>query len=341
MKRLLILLFLAVMVSSCVRDVVLDAKEEPRVVVECVLSDAPVQELRLGFTKGASESEARPLTDAVATLTDLTSDTNVGCFERNDEGIWTLDYSAVPKHTYRLEVQVPGYALICAEDTMPEMPEVYGCTWYPELSSSIFPGGIIKTPDKYKDKLWGTFFSIETLPEYLLIYALDYNPETGRHEIAEEICTDLESVDRYNVTGKLYEPYAKDGNDDFQLYPMLAGASIHKRFLRITRTSGLSDKYCQIGGNFSGDYHRASSREPSPTEGYLVFASVSEQYDRYLSESIFYQQLQESTDITTIYLRDNIFTNIDGGVGIFGTRIEQKHIWARLYTPMDKFRAKE
>ena len=148
MKRLLILLFLAVMVSSCVRDVVLDAKEEPRVVVECVLSDAPVQELRLGFTKGASESEARPLTDAVATLTDLTSDTNVGCFERNDEGIWTLDYSAVPKHTYRLEVQVPGYALICAEDTMPEMPEVYGCTWFPELSSSYYPGGIIKTPDK-------------------------------------------------------------------------------------------------------------------------------------------------------------------------------------------------
>ena len=143
------------------------------------------------------------------------------------------------------------------------------------------------------------------------------------------------------MTGKLYEPYAKDGNDDFQLYPMLAGASIHKRFLRITRTSGLSDKYCQIGGNFSGDYHRAFGREPSPTEGYLVFASVSEQYDRYLSESIFYQQLQESTDITTIYLRDNIFTNIDGGVGIFGTRIEQKHMWDRLYTPMDKFRAKE
>ena len=52
---------------SCVRDVVLDAGENPQLVVECVMSNDTIQKLYLCFTKGASREEAEPLTDAVAT----------------------------------------------------------------------------------------------------------------------------------------------------------------------------------------------------------------------------------------------------------------------------------
>ena len=84
--------------TSCVRDVILDAGERPQVVVECILTNDETQELRLNFTKGASKDEAEPLTDAVATLIDLTESRTVGQFTKSgEEGLWTLDYSAVLK----------------------------------------------------------------------------------------------------------------------------------------------------------------------------------------------------------------------------------------------------
>ena len=86
----------------------MDAGDEPLVVVECVLTQQPVQTLRLSFTKGAAMDEAPALTEAEAVLIDLTEGKTAGSFERQDDGTWTLDYAAVPEHTYRLEVDVPG-----------------------------------------------------------------------------------------------------------------------------------------------------------------------------------------------------------------------------------------
>ena len=105
-----ILFILMLTLSSCIRDVIMDAKEKPQVVVVCVLSDDPVQTLQLSFTKGASLAEAPALTEAVAMLYDGTK--AVGEFKRGSDGIWRLEYAAIPGHTYRLEVQVPGYDMI-------------------------------------------------------------------------------------------------------------------------------------------------------------------------------------------------------------------------------------
>ena len=111
--------------TGCVRDVVLDAGERPKVVVECVLTDSSPQELRLSFTKGASLAEAPELTEATARLIDLTNNYPVGEFRRRDDGIWALDYAAEPCHNYRLEVEAPGYELIWAEQSMPVKNDIY------------------------------------------------------------------------------------------------------------------------------------------------------------------------------------------------------------------------
>lgn len=47
--------------DSCVRDVVMDANEKPKVAVGCILTEEPIQKLYLCFTKGASVSAAQPL----------------------------------------------------------------------------------------------------------------------------------------------------------------------------------------------------------------------------------------------------------------------------------------
>ena len=146
LNRLSLVCLLSVVFCSCVREVSLDVDEQSQIVVECVLlweyvdwfvpvlyekqdtrslKDEILEErntrqvLRLSKTKGASKLTYEPVTDARAILIDLTASAEIGEFERAEDDIWTLDYVPVLGHKYRLEVSVPGYDLIYAEQTMP------------------------------------------------------------------------------------------------------------------------------------------------------------------------------------------------------------------------------
>ena len=332
--------------SSCVRDVIMDAEERPTVVVECILTNSAMQELHLNFTKGASKAEAEPLTEAAATLIDLTSGMTVGEFDKASGDLWTLDYSPVSNHQYRLEVQVPGYDLIYAEDTMPESLNVYSFTWTENILHSWGP----PAPSFRNNSFCaGTIFSFESLPKYTLIYGMNYNTKTDRHEIADEIFTNLPVVDNFNITSDVCFPEIVKWEEDLyvscdavkSLYADLKGVPKHKQYLLLNKEE-LSDHLFQfmdqeayggydfmVFGSFTGDwYWRHSSMQqdfgkPLPTEGYLMFESLSDNYLAYIRDAIHFMQLKESTDMTTIYLRDNIYTNVVGGRGIFAATFKQ------------------
>lgn len=352
MKRFLTLIatLLPVCLTSCVRDVILDAGENPQVVLDCILSNDDVQELHLCFTKGASRKEAEPLTEAVATLIDLTESRTVGQFVKSEEkNLWTLDYSAIPNHYYRLEVQVPGHDLIYAEDTMPESLDIYSLTWTENLMDNMWG----RPAFSFTDNLLcaGTIFSFNSLPKYTLIYGMNYNPQTGRHEIADEIFTNLPVVDNFTITSEVYVPeivkwvdcpyYSGDAVQS--LYVNLKGVPKYKQYLLLNKEE-LDDHLFQfidqekeeyreydfmIFGSFTGDWYwcRSSMQQdfgnPSPTEGYLVFESLSENYLAYIRDAIHFMQMKESTDMSSIYLRDNLYTNVVGGLGIFAASSKQ------------------
>ena len=224
---------LSLIFTGCVRDVVLDAGERPKVVVECVLTDSSPQELRLSFTKGASLTEAPELTEATARLLDLTNNYPAGEFRRREDGIWVLDYAAVPRYGYRLEVEVPGYDLIWAEQRMLTGDDLSCASYAPYLIDSSIP--------EYKN-LVGTEYSYTTLRYNTWVYAMDYDEKTGSHRIAEEICTDCELVDNFNLTGDTYIPETSDtdyyGRElPSELYPYLSGASIHRKYLRLKKAA--------------------------------------------------------------------------------------------------------
>ena len=339
--------------SSCVRDVIMDAEERPTVVVECILTNSAMQELHLNFTKGASKTVAEPLTEAAATLIDLTSGMTVGEFDKASGDLWTLDYSPVSNHRYRLEVQVPGYDLIYAEDTMPDSLYVYSYTWSENLLDNLWG----PPAPSFSDNSFcgGTLFSFGSLPKYTLIYGMNYNPQTGKHEIADEIFTNLPVVDNFNITSEVYVPEIVKWEEDLYvscdavkaLYADLKGAPKHKQYLLLNKeelsdylfqfVDQEKDKYSSysviydfmVFGSFTGDwYWRRSSQQqdfgnPLPTEGYLMFESLSDNYLAYIRDAIHFMQLKESTDMTTIYLRDNIYTNVVGGRGIFAATFKQ------------------
>ena len=371
-----ILFILMVTLSSCIRDVIMDAKERPQVVVVCVLSDDPVQTLQLSFTKGASLAEAPALTEAVAMLYDGTK--AVGEFKRGSDGIWRLEYAAIPGHTYRLEVQVPGYDLIYAEQMMPTEYPYVEVHYFCNLSGHVEPwSGWVTEKDAAGDWTFRSWPEDEEQPGYETFYlsesaspiwicAMNYNEETSCHEVAEYICTDAQA-DKINLTDEVYEPLKKEVPNPFkfsgydagmaetfysasqmELYPTLAGKPLYESYLCIPKGRHVFS----LSGSFKGiDYSkkiygslvddvtytqtRADQEDVTENNGYILFTTLSADYEKYMMEAANYQQVMGSSDISTIYLRDNLFTNISGGVGIFGARISRKYPWTSSYTYVD------
>lgn len=360
--------------SSCVRDVIMDAKEKPKVVVSCILSNDPVQRLNLSFTKGASLSEAPPLTEAVATLYDLSLHNEmeaVGNFQRQSDGEWTLDYEAVPGHEYRMEVNVPGYEMIHAQQQMPSDAPDVEISGFSNIYDCVEPwSGWVYKPDPAGDWIWSVWPEDEEQPHYETIYflksaapvwicAMNYNKDTGRHEPAEYICTNAEA-DVINITDKVYEPLKKDipmpyklshyispevfySAHQMELYPNLEGRQLYRSYIRLPKGKHIFS----ISGSFTGEYYEGNYKDDITIattkghqefiedKGYICISVLSDDYDEYLTDSYYYQQVTGSSDISTIYLRDNIFTNISGGLGIFGAKLSGIYPWAPTYTYVD------
>lgn len=353
--------------SSCVRDVIMDADEKPTVVVDCILSDGDTQELRLNFTKGASKTVSDTLTDAVATLIDLTESKIVGVFSRKDGELWTLEYSAVPEHSYRLEVQVPGYDLIYAEDTMPRKIGIHGQTFklseiidedyrkmHPELFAGLpdeypncFHGTCYRFEEDFSGPLWifGVDYDIETLYEYFWSMRSVYIIEDP---IASEIYTDLPNVDDFNITGNTYIPHlipydvSITNSGPFPIvgvltvYPNLKGCMKHDRFLRLEGVKK-SDEPFLVDCTFK-IFLDKYGLEQGP-QRIMVFMQVSDNYDAYLKTSYKMIEIQKLSDMSTIYLRNNVPSNVHGGIGILGCKIEHikrhEHFYSRI--PVEEY----
>ena len=365
MKRSLFFLLtldlcLLYIITSCVRDVILDAGEAPQVVVECVMSNDSIQKLNLCFTKGASKKEAKPLTEADAVLTDITDPDSlitIGRFIRQEDNSWTLDYNAVPGHHYRLEVQVPGYDLIWAEDTMPGQVYVREHRFAGTHNiRSEQPDRFLDIPEEYAYFFDGTYYEFgEDFLDPLWVYGIDSDyadideRDLTKGPIAAEIYTDLLTVDKFNIKRKSYlpelQPEYTNGerkpNAVYVIYPDLIGSLMHDRFLRIN--GGKKGDRFIVNCNFKQwwDY---SDREHHPdlrvySDRCLKFMSLSEVYDQYLKTALIMEEMQNSSDMSAIYLRDNLPSNIHGGIGVFGGKFEwyKKCFVALTYVSADEY----
>ena len=335
---------------SCVREIVMDAGEKPTVVVECVISNTAPQTLHLRYTKGASKKDYEVVTEADAVLYDLTAGKEAGRFVKAEDGVWTLDYEAEDKHEYRLEINIPGYETITAEQAMPVRPKVKAlrvCLTGPQWLVDHSHG-------EWEKCCYYNFTRNQNTS--IWVYAMNYNKETGKRELAEYICSSVQADD-FNLTDIEYTPKL----DTIQtiepspflapqppynngrlftcvvgLYHNLSGRRMHKEYLRLPYSGFLF-----VSGAFEGFYpvefvsddseyvlNDGVITDPAEDQGYLVFASLSEEYEKYHTEALRFMELQESSQLSDIYLRDNVFSNINCGLGIFGAKAETKMVWS-------------
>ena len=340
MKKALIALLLLTVPVSCVRELTLDPGEEPMVVVDCVLCDGSPQTLRLFLSQPPAYSEMVPITDAEVELFDKTDGKSVGLFAYKEGKEWSLDYTAVPRHGYRLEVRVPGHDLVYAEDTMPALPEAEVKRW--DVSTNVLGLSSIQLHEdcKFGAGFIGMAYRVLSPLRNVWIYAMVYDQETGKRVIVDEICTDHPCADNFNLTGDSYVPglfrttlgVYSSFSFETELYPQLKGAAVHRRYLRLDSPDPDADaarEWFLISGDFEGNFLSSPLYEPWPDQGYLVFASFSDNYDLYIRDALRIGSLQASSDISTIYNRDNIPSNVVGGLGIFGAQVRTRLPWTR------------
>ena len=189
------------------------------------------------------------------------------------------------------------------------------------------------------------------------IYKVGWSKEGQRWFLEKELATDREDLtDGFNRTGRLFtqskDPLALES------YPGVAGNPLHYQYLRVPYR-GTTDTI-SISGDFSGRHYGVSGalvpmvwaeeeyiitsqylehmKQGLPYEeperimteeaGKVVFKRVSAEYDLYLKDVMQYHLLHDvGTDIIAIYDNTNIYSNIEGGVGIFGSESEVSFYW--------------
>lgn len=298
----------------------MDALEEPQVVVECILSDESVQTLYLTYTQGASRESAPELSEAEAKLTDLTESKEAGHFSRSADGSWKLDYAAIPSHRYRLDVSVPGHEPVWAEQEMPEVPSVdVQWDWWRE-----------NLPEDAKYRMvHGYIFSVDTLHSPVWFYGINYPDMDSEGEITDNLATDYPEVDRFNEQSSKYAGTSAYGSSYFKpsVYPDLEGAVNHRHYLRFPAREAERTEFL-VSGDFRGcledktDFVHSRKRFPE-----LHYFAASEDYDRFLTDAYQLEEVSASSDLSSIFLRDNVYSNIQGATGIFGAKIERTLLW--------------
>ncbi len=271
----------------------------------------------LSLTSGETGIGLDALKDAVATLVDLTAGSTAGQFVLGDDGVWTLDYAAIPEHSYRLEIDVPGYGMVRAEDTMPSAVSASYFLFPPLNCDStyffhrvVLPAGLPE--EEIYVKMAGIFYQTTSIPDHLLVEGYVYDREEGAYNLCRTLCTDCPGVVGTNLRGDVYksELLEYDGWSS-KVNPLLDGVSNYIHYLKIEKTKALVQEYFTIWGSPFRELY--DHKNPD----YLLFYSLSENYNAYIDNAT--SRLQGYTDLATLFSRDSSFSNVERGLGIFAS----------------------
>ena len=330
-------------------------------VVTCVLSyPQEQQEATVFYSLAEGQVTPEPVTAGALILFDETEGMEAGRFTSDGEGKWMLDYLPVPGHAYRLTLQVPGRDEIVARTRVPEADVIrrghgrkrlgYGGEpeddplWGHELLPPDAPFLSISFEDFHSGPVW--------------MYWRVYYPEEDLWVDAPIISTNAEEgVDPFNVTGRFsFEDIPEWSLSYFWYHYMiqLNGESwkdyydfrwkSHRRFLRIEQPNSwynnheftdYKDPFIMTSygdslyhfdrsiyqGDTPPDDEFLPSSQPQERMTTLVVLAVSTEYDLFLKDALTFQDKENSNDFTFLYDRNNIYSNIQNGLGIFGAKL--------------------
>ena len=109
---------LVALLVACVEEIATPNLREPKMVVNCLLTQDSVQKLSLTYTNELGNTAYEEVPQAIATLFEY--DREVGVFSKVAYGEWQLVFKPVRGRKYTLRIQTPNHPDMTATTTFPE-----------------------------------------------------------------------------------------------------------------------------------------------------------------------------------------------------------------------------
>ena len=326
---------------SCIEDVVMDPEEDMPVVVKCVLTrgerneyqlkaEIPVQTLELFYAKSPSEKTQRIISDAVV---QVSGGGETYDFSWNGEK-WSCAFLPDYDTDYTLSIVINNHETLSAKTRYPQLSYI--------TSTSVYVGRTATSMAKYY-----TVSGEGQKDVFIWITAIDASDDIYR------FCTNHPGADNSNIIGGIWEdlPIAKSILNDFngimengfespnrdywvKYRSLCLGLPIHKDYLRICHPSDFNNGIaeCLVQNTWSGD--------TQCPEGFVLAADriqelygptwvgpmnwclpvrahfLSKEYDLYLSKIV--ERSSHKDELAEMYSSNYIYSNIEGGLGVFG-----------------------
>ena len=320
-----IIIFLLTCISavSCVETIVMDPGEKDLpVMVNCLLSpDSEVQTLYLQYVKGKSANDYIPITEAKVYVKSSFFTAN---FHYVDGNRWESDEKyPIPIEGgthYRLTVEIPGREPIQAETTCPVAYQLAYRTDLHEVHSMDDHSMYYQIEQFPTDKS-----HIKTSPVWVFAKGIHKTLESC-DEYYPYIVTDHPYADDFNINGRKFSDLSFTGDFDghcmtvtwpafFNMRRMMPELPLHDQFVRIEHLD--TNRFHMLAGPI--EYPKVGESY----QDHFVFSYVSDEYDEYL-RSVYVKNRKLDHDFTRIYSTEGVYSNIEGGVGIFGSEINYR-----------------
>ena len=326
MKRInnAVVLSMTMALMGCVETIVMDPGEKDLpVMVNCLLTpDSKVQTLYLQYVKGKSANDYIPITEAKVYVSSFFfTTTTKNYFHYVDGNRWESESFPVEGgRRYRLTVEIPGREPIQAETTCPIAYRPAYFTDLHEVHSMDYHSMYYQIEQFPTDKS-----HIKTSPVWVFAKGIHKTLESC-DEYYPYIVTDHPYADDFNINGHKFSELSFEG--DFDGYNLAISWPAFHNMRRMMPELPLHDQFVRIEHLDTNRFHMLAGpieypKVGEPHQDHFVFSFVSDEYDEYL-RSVYVKNRKLDHDFTRIYSTEGVYSNIEGGVGIFGSEINYR-----------------
>lgn len=307
--RILLLFCVVCMLQSCTDVLDLDPRAQ-RVVVYGILENTMKQVVELRYTSYLSEDYMPPVENARVWVEEENRNDPVAIkynFKELGNGYYESNFTPKFGSRYHLEIELQ------------DGRRLSGTTLFPAQENllNLRPAG------------YAYSFRTAYIPLYLWIYGMDYSDKLGKEQVANYIygsrryLSSEEILDPFNYSDLFVKDVPEYKNRfvcEYHGDELLSQGYLRYEIgvKKIPQLYELSDFWITAVPIFT-----ITETGLPHSKSYVVFDSVSEEYDAYL-KSVILLQKSEKQDLTNLYDLENAFSNIEGGIGIFGAVYRSK-----------------